>query len=494
MANATDVLDYKKDAVREAIVGAFRKRRGEAAPADIVAFTGLPKPQVDAELPAVADEFGGRLKVTDSGEILYSFPDGFRSRYKGFGPGLKRFLKALGKGATAVGTFLFKAWIMVMLVGYFALFVALIVLALLASVAASAADKDNRGRKSGGGFALTGRLLEMFMRIWFYNEVFKSPNQRRYEMNVRSRTREARRPLNKAIFSFVFGEPDPNAGHDSVEKRAFVALVKAKKGVVLLEDFMSITGLSPEEADKAINRYLYEFEGSPEVSENGTVYFHFPKLLLRARSDEAGASDSPFKRLRAFSANDKKSNAWYAAINGFNLAFGSYFLYCSLAYSTLAARPVTGGTYLFWFVGSLLAEVAANPLGIMTVGLGIVPLAFSGLFWLIPALRAGSVSRQNERIKQGNLRRALYAGAVAAPSAVREPGPESLPASARPKDAAAPRKVLEELAAYERAEPAASGAWRLVELERKTADAERVRASVRPEDSRLGGVAFDSGA
>ena len=68
MAEAAKVLDYNRNAVRSAIVGAFRQRRGEAAPADIVAFTGLPKPQVDAELPAVADEYNGRLKVTESGE------------------------------------------------------------------------------------------------------------------------------------------------------------------------------------------------------------------------------------------------------------------------------------------------------------------------------------------------------------------------------------------------------------------------------------------
>jgi len=494
MANGTAVLDYKKDAVRDAIVGAFKKRRGEAAPADIVAFTGLPKPQVDAELPAVADEFGGRLKVTDSGEILYSFPDGFKSRYRGFRPGLKRALKAFGKGAAVVGTYLFKAWIMVMLVGYFALFIALVVLALLASVAASASDKNGKSRSRGGGLALTGRLIDLFVRIWFYNEVFKSPGQRRYASNERARSKENRRPLHKAIFSFVFGEPDPNAAHDSVEKRAFVALARAKKGVVLLEDFMAVTGLSPEEADVAINRYLYEFEGSPEVSEGGTVYYHFPKLLLRARSDEAGASDSPFQRLRVFSANDTKSNFWYAAINGVNLVFGSYFLFCSLAYESLAARPISGGTYLFWFVGSLFAEFAANPLGLMMIGLGIVPLAFSALFWLVPALRAGSLARQNERIKVRNLRRALYAGAVASPSAVREPTSDALPVSARPRDSAAPRKVLEQLAAYESAEAIAGGAWRLAELERKNADAERVRAAVRPEDYRLGDVAFDSGA
>ena len=494
MAKASNVMDYNKDSVREGIVTAFKQRRGEAAPADIVAFTGLPKPQVDAELPAVADEFGGRLKVTDSGEILYSFPQGFKSRYKGFGPSFKRFLKTMGRGSAALATFLFKAWIMVMLIGYFALFVALVVLAMLASVAVSASDKNNRSRSRGGGTFMATRLIDLFIRIWFYNEVFKSPGQRRYDVQTKARKKENRRPLNKAIFSFVFGEADPNANHDVMEKRAFLALVRLKKGVVLLEDFMAVTGLSPEEANLAINRYLYEFEGSPEVSESGTVYFHFPKLLLRARSDEEGTSDSPFKRVRAFSANDKKANFWYSAINGINLAFGSYFLYCSLAVGYLAQEAVGAGTYLFWFLTTILSEFMLNPLPLIAIVLGVVPLTFSLLFWLVPAVRKGRLSRENERIKEGNLRRALYASAVSSPSAVRAPESASLPASARPANAAAPKKVLEELAAFDGGEPLDAGVWRLVELERKVADIERVRAAIKPDDYRLGGIAFDSGS
>jgi len=495
MAESVRVLDYNKDTVRDAIVGAFRQRSGEAAPADIVAFTGLPKAQVDAELPAVADEYDGRLKVTDSGEILYSFPHGFKSRYRGFGPSLARFIKAFRKGAAAVGTFLFKAWIMVMLVGYFALFVALAVLAVLASVAVSASDRNGKSRSRGGSGMLVTRLIDIFIRIWFYNEVFKSPNQRRYEAQSRGRSQENRRPLSKAIFSFVFGEPDPNADHDAVEKRAFVALARAKKGVVLLEDFMTVTGLSPEAADRAINRYLYEFEGSPEVSDNGTVYYHFPKLLLRARSDDSGAADSPFRRMVTFSANDKKSNGWYAAINGVNLIFGSYFLYCSLAYERLAASQVTGGTYLFWFVGRLLSSFAANPIAVMAIGLGVVPLVFSALFWAIPAVRAGRVARDNERIKQENMRRIVYAKAIATPSALKAPEPASLPDSARPRNAGAPGAAVEELAAYEAGEPVGTdGTWRLPDLERKLSDAERVRGSIRPDGYALGGIAFDSGS
>lgn len=493
MSKDTNVLEYDRTAVREAIVGALKKRKGEAAPADVVAFTGLPKPQVDAELPAVADEYSGRLKVTESGEILYSFPDGFHSRYRGFGPAARRFARAAGKAAVKVGTFLFKAWIMVMLVGYFALFVALVVLSLVASVAGSASDRNGKSRSRGGGLALTGRLVDLLVRVWFYNEVFSSPGQRRYA-GSRSRSKENRRPLHKAIFSFVFGEDDPNADHEAVQKRAFVALARVKKGVILLEDFMALTGLPPEEADLAINRYLYEFEGSPEVSEAGTVYYRFPKLLLRARGDDAGVTDSPFKRLRPFSANGKKSNAWYAGINGVNLAFGSYFLYCSLAIETLASRPVTGGTYLFWFVAKFFSQLFANPLGVISVGLGVVPLVFSLLFWAVPILRSGSVARQNERIRRENLRRVVYASAVERPSSARPPEPESLPAVARPSGRDEPRKALEALAAYEGGEPIEGGAWRLAELERKLADAEGVRRAVRPEDYDLGGVAFDSGS
>ncbi len=496
MAKADSVLDYDVHKVRSTILKAFKERRGEAAPADIVAFTGLPKPQVDAELPAVADEYSGRLKVTDSGEIVYSFPNGYRSRYAGLGPRLRRLGRALAKGAAAVGTFLFKAWIMVMLVGYFALFVALALLAVLASVAGSAADKDgkNRGRGGLGGLGLATRLIDLFVRIWFYNEIFKSPGQRRYEADARARGRAQRRPLHKAIFSFVFGEPDPNAEHGAVERRAFVALARAKKGVVLLEDFMAVTGLSPEAADAAINRYLYEFEGSPEVSDDGTVYYRFSRLLLRAREDDRGAADSPFMRLRPFSANSRKANVAYAAINGVNLAFGSYFLYHALAFEAVAAKGVTGGSYLFFFAGNLLLELGLSPLPIMTVGLGLVPLAFSVLFWLVPALRSAALAGQNERIRRGNMRRSLYAAALSSPSSFRAPDQAALPAAARPNDPGAVRAAVEELASYEGGDPLEGGAWRLAELERKVADAERERARLALEDRGLGGVAFDSGS
>ncbi|HRZ90875.1 MAG TPA: hypothetical protein P5117_15445, partial [Spirochaetia bacterium] len=152
MAKETKVYDYKTAAVRDRLASEFRNTRGEATVADLVVRTGLPKYQVETEVRAVADEFGARLRVTESGEILYSFPRGLHSRYRGLGPTLKRLWKALRKGAAAVAAFLFKIWIVVMLVGYFVLFLALTLAALAASIAAqTAGNRDSRGRNRGGG-------------------------------------------------------------------------------------------------------------------------------------------------------------------------------------------------------------------------------------------------------------------------------------------------------------------------------------------------------
>jgi len=299
------VYDYEPARVREALVDVFRSRRGEATTADLIALTGLPKVQVEAEVKAVSDEYGARLRVTESGDLLYSFPEGMRSRYRGFLPSLRRGWKAFKKAAAAVATLLFKAWIVVMLVGYFLLFVALALLAVLASMglSMSGGSKDSRSSRRGGGmggFMLTGRLIDSIIRIWFYSELFSDPNDRE---RSRARRRD-KKPLHRAIFSFVFGDGDPDASWDEIEKKAVIAFVQANKGLMTQPEFMAITGLPPGEADERINRYLYEFEGSPEVSDGGVIYYSFPSLMRRGdRSDRSYGFSIPIRRVAAFSSN-----------------------------------------------------------------------------------------------------------------------------------------------------------------------------------------------
>jgi hypothetical protein len=423
---------------------------------------------------------------------------------------MKRTWKAVRKGLYEVGKALFKAWIAVMLVGYFVVFAALALFAILASIAiafAGKGDRDNdRGGGGLGGFYLATRLIDLFVRIWFYSELFKSPEDRYRDSLRRDAKRKERRPLHKAVFSFVFGDGDPNAGWDEIEKKAVVAFLQANKGIITMPEFMALTGLPPAEADDRITRYLREFEGSPEVSDDGCLRFVFPGLLRRADTrDRSWGGAAPLQRLEAFSANPAKANRWFAGLNLANLAFGSYFLWGALTphapwllQSPSGRLSLRGGFDLFYnLVADLLLRGylrVENPAALLGIGLGLVPILFAGFFFAIPALRKLRLERRNEAVKRGNLRRIAYGSVLANPAGVR---PEAIPVvreEARPADSGAAYKVLKELAAATGAEVAANGALDFPEIARTQAAAAAARASVRAEDSALGGIAFDSHA
>ncbi|PKL05913.1 MAG: hypothetical protein CVV53_07040, partial [Spirochaetae bacterium HGW-Spirochaetae-9] len=147
------IYDYNRELVRSRLKGGFKSSGSESTVADLAGLTGLPLYQIEAELPALADEFGARLRVTEKGDILYSFPSGMKSRYRGFGPTMKRFLRHFGKIAIEAGKTVFKAWIAVMLVGYFVLFIALALFAMVASIAVQqgGSGRDSRSSRRGGG-------------------------------------------------------------------------------------------------------------------------------------------------------------------------------------------------------------------------------------------------------------------------------------------------------------------------------------------------------
>jgi hypothetical protein len=508
------VYDYVPERVRDQLVDVFKKRSGAATTADLVAITGLPKHQVETEVKAVSDEYGARLKVTESGEILYSFPSGMKSRYRGLGPSLKRFWKAFKKGAAAVASWLFKVWIVVMLVGYFVLFLALALLALLASVAMQASGKsDSRDDRRGGGLGgmmIAGRVFETIINIWFYSELFKTDEERYY----RAQKRRNKRPLHKAIFSFVFGDGDPDAGWDSVEKKAVLAFLQSNKGVMTMPEFLTITGLPTLEAEERINSYLFEFGGSPEVSEAGVIYYSFPELLRRKdKADRSFGFSVPMKRIAPFSSNPKKANFWFCAINAVNILFGSYYLWGALTISTplvnrffdyMAANHVplsavggqTAFAYLYAFTNKLAQAFlgVADPTALLAGVLGVVPLAFSVFFYGIPAIRSLRLKARNEKAKYENLRRVAYRAVLDSPAAVRSDAIRPTDDAAKPKDAEAPERLVKEIAAWSGAEPKADGSYAFDEIERSKVEAAKIRSGINLKDFELGGEVFDSGS
>jgi hypothetical protein len=365
--------------------------------ADVTARSALPLEQVKALLPRAADEFSAALEVTESGEICYSFPRGFSSRYTGAAARWKRFCHAAGTGLKAALSLFFKIWIMAMLVGYFALFVLIALAALFFLVAASSSGKNRRNNRDddGGGINFSGLLNGLF-RFWFYSNVFGGQSYRRS-----GRAAEPGVPLYKQVFSFVFGDGDPNAGWDQKLGRVLIAYIRSHRGVISLPEFIALSGLGPAEADKALLSACVKYGGSPEASDEGTVVYRFDEILL-GEAEAGGRLPGPEKARWKFSSNKSSSNAAFALINAVNLGFGAYFLYFALNSQAAAGSDIA---YLFLFVYSVLYNAGVTSFVPIGAGLGIVPLLFSFLFWLIPALRNAGLESKNRRIEKENRRK-----------------------------------------------------------------------------------------
>jgi hypothetical protein len=205
----------------------------------------------------------------------------------------------------------------------------------------------------------------------------------------------------------------------------------------------------------------------------------------------------PYKKGKRFSINPTKSNAWYCVFNGVNILFGSYFLYNSLTVgsSVLAGTTahVTGSTYLYAIAYVLFGQ----SLPLVTIVLGVVPVVFALLFFLIPVVRFSRLKAENERNGTENLRRDVSRYVLANPTAVV---PATIPISrtgANPSDPEKTREALvASLAAVRGADIAQSGeatAYSFAEVARSKSDIAKVRAEIDTSRFDIGGTVFDSG-
>ncbi|MDR1277219.1 MAG: hypothetical protein LBK02_00550 [Treponema sp.] len=493
LRNSTDTVSYRK------VTEALKKQGRGATVADIVAATALPLALVRELVPQAADEYSARLEVTESGEIRYSFPRGFVSRYRGFRAGLKRFFETAGRLVKIAAAGLFKVWIMGMLLGYFALFMLLALASLFISAASRSSNSGNRRNNSGGGFYLSSSIFNLIIRLWFYSELTKSASPR--YSHHKGRDAEKRRPLHRAIFSFVFGDGDPNRDWDVREKKSFIAYLQARRGLIALPEYMALSGLGPEKAEEELMARCSEFGGFPEAAEDGAIVYRFDELLLRTDREDRSFPDAsaPIRRLWEFSSNSKKMNCCFGLVNTVNLIFGSYYL--SNALNTgiiLTGVQDPAGLDLYSHTYRLLEQfMVSNPLLPIGIGLGLVPLVFSLLFWLIPSLRYLWEKRENEKIKLTNLKKTGFGRIWSNPLGVREKEIDSPVRECRPRNMAAARdRIIKDMGAVAMPDVELDGQGNTVYffkgLQREKETLEKYRASVRPEASALGKTVFDS--
>jgi hypothetical protein len=184
---------------RADILASLRRLRGRATVGDVAADTGLTNDDARRGLKALLESHRGHLAVSDSGELLYEFDR--RLIERGTEPLLARLSRSAGKLLRGA----FKAWIVVMLVGYFVVFVVLVLAALFASQRGNSRGGWSRGRRH-------GHMPIPNFWLWY---LIWSPRWRigrpyyghRWE---RTLDKDDRVPFYKKVFAFVFGPDRPS--------------------------------------------------------------------------------------------------------------------------------------------------------------------------------------------------------------------------------------------------------------------------------------------
>lgn len=449
------------------VLSALRDARGRATLGDVVGATGLDRNIAETSLRELLESRRGHLAVGESGDLVYEFDPKLIRRDS---------VSAWTRFKDAAGTFFqraFKLWIVVMLVVYFAIFVALAVAAIIAML--SRGGSDNRSSR-GRGFR--------FPSVWLW--YFWSPRWGRGRPYYGHRWEKQRLgkedpvPFYKKVFAFVFG---PDVPHPTQQQRdrSTLRLIRARRGAISTAELVQHTGLPLPEAQEEMGRLVGSYGGDARVSRDGEIVYIFPELMVSA-SGRTGvrAPDPAWRRLehaRPLTGNTKRTDAIIGGLNGFNLvaaATAPWFIFPQLG------------------IGGAAAEI----------GLIAIPAVFSLLFFAVPLVRAARLAKENAARAARNVRKVLlgyiyqasFTGdAITEREAVADVG-RTLRSEDSSEDAA--RLELQRLASEWNAaiEPGAGGAieFRFPQIRQQFQAAEAMRQTLALDERTVGPIVYSS--
>ena len=389
--------------------------------ADAATASGLALRDAERGLHALTSEYRGHLRATSEGELLFLFPHGFAKPWETRSR-ISRALGWLGRAAIAAIRFIVRAWVVVVLLGYAALFVALI-------IALTFGGRGSDRRSSGGG----GALAYVFFRVladamfWTFHpfspisvgyaggwgmgsslergrsslERGRGSLERGRGSLERGRSSLEREPASEEppfyekVNRFFFGPTKPKDDPREMERK-ILAELRAKKGRIGLADVMRVTGYPREIADGLMARLMLDYDGEVDVSEDGGIFYSFESMRKTAAT-EGEARPRPAweekKQLPPLTGNTGGTNFLIACINAFNLALSAFVIDQNLTLSRLV-----------WMFSRHPHFEAAPPYDGVPIALGVIPLIFSIALFALPLARALGRAAQAKAVAKENAR------------------------------------------------------------------------------------------
>jgi hypothetical protein len=338
---------------------------------DVATQTGIRIEAVRSGLLALANQTGGHLQVTDTGEVIYVLSPDFRRIL--LRKSVKLQLKVWLDRFSAVGFYLVKISFGVFLVTS----ISVVYLTILAIALAAIFSND-----SGGDCGDGNCVLGIFDWGGSSSNSPNLPTSTATSQLEPIRAKTQRKPLNflEAVFSVLFGDGNPN--HDLEQRRwSYIGnLIHRQRGVAIAEQIAPYLDDLGQGYDREYENYmlpvLTKFNGIPEVSPTGQLVYHFPDLQTTLK-------DAPDRSSRVpQSLRERKWKFTKATPEQTNWSI------------SLFAANIVGIGVLALLLKGLVSSLIGGVLVILALyGAGLV---------IIPSCRYFWVKAQDRRVRQRN--------------------------------------------------------------------------------------------
>lgn len=255
---------------------------------DIAARAGLNINQAEQGLLALASDAGGHLQVAQSGEIAYLFPNNFRAILRN--KYLRLQLQDWWEKIWRVLFYLIRISFGIILI----LSIVLIFVAITMIIVAINSSSDNNNSSGGSRDSGGGGGIIFFPNFWVWSDIFWlfDPNYDRHynQHRTTAHSSKPRSQLNflEAIFSFLFGDGNPNADLEERRWQEIGTVIRNSGGAVAAEQIAPYLDNIAEGYKRENEDYmlpvLTRFNGRPEVSPEGEIVYHFPDLQTTAKA------------------------------------------------------------------------------------------------------------------------------------------------------------------------------------------------------------------
>lgn len=341
---------------------------------DVASQAGLNLAEANQGLLALASDAGGNLQVAESGDIVYQFPQNFRTILRNKYWQLK--LQEWWKKIWQVLFYLIRISFGIFLVVSIALITVTIIIIMMA--ANSERDGDNRSNNSSG------------FNFFFFPDLFWyfSPD---YNSQERRRTSREKSDFNffEAVFSFLFGDGNPNPNLEAHRWQEIGTVIRNNQGAVVAEQIAPYLDNLGEKYQQEYEDYmlpvLLQFNGKPQVSPDGQIVYYFPELQVRASQKQRHPVAPYLDEL-----------PWrFSAANSGQLIFSAGLGVVNFVGALILGNLLQGGTVAAQ-IGGLVAFVQ---------GIYWLLLAYAIGFLGIPLLRYFWIQWRNDKLANRNRQR-----------------------------------------------------------------------------------------